>query len=189
MNEVDDAQNKFESGSAKCELVKLWQNRMWRASLAHYVAADKYRRWHAGLTLFNMVAAISVLFLSNNELIRNGLTSVQLSWSDYLLPIASLLTVLSSAVHYLVRFQERAEQHKQAGNEFSSLKRSIEKELTNTELTKSYVDEIAKQYDAAALRFPHVPRHTWAKCMERATTELEMSADTRKFWDEIDKPR
>lgn len=162
---------------------------MWRASLAHYTAADKYRRWHAGLTLFNMVSATSVLFLSNNELIRAGLSNAQLAWSDYLLPIASLLTVLSSAVHYLVRFQERAEQHKQAGNEFSSLKRAIEKELTNTEISKSFVDEIAKHYDAAAQRFPHVPRPTWTKCMERATTELEMSADTKKFWDEIDKPR
>jgi hypothetical protein len=67
MDESVDGPNEFEPSLAKCELVKLWQNRMWRASLAHYVAADKYRRWHAGLTLFNMVAAISVLFLSNNE--------------------------------------------------------------------------------------------------------------------------
>ena len=182
-------ENSLQSSSnlAKRELVKLWQNRMWRASLAHYVASDKYRRWHAALTIFNMVAAISVLFLSNNELVRNGISSTNLSWSDYLLPLASLLTVLSSAVHYLVRFQERAEQHKQAGNTFSSLKRSIEKELTKPCCTDEYLDEIALLYDATAKRFPHVPRGVWRSCMKLAAQEIKMSADTKRFWEEIDK--
>ncbi|AXT26608.1 SLATT domain-containing protein [Ruegeria sp. AD91A] len=189
MSQGSEFEEEFEAACAKIELVKLWQNRMWRASLAHYVASDKYRRWHAALTIFNMVAAISVLFLSNNELIRNGIDTADLAWSDYLLPIASLLTVLSSAVHYLVRFQERAEQHKQGGNEFSSLKRSIEKELTNKEITKGYIEEISMRYDAAAQRYPHVPRGIWRACMKRATTEIEMSADTKKFWQVVGRKR
>ena len=179
----------FDTNLSKCELVKLWQNRMWRASFAHYVASDKYRRWHAALTIFNMVSAISVLFLSNNEVIRAGLTSNEFAWTDYLLPAASLLTVLSSAIHYLVRFQERAEQHKHAGNEFSSLKRAVEKELTNEVITDEYITWLSNRYDAAALRYPHVPRPIWQSMMKKATNEIEMSADTKSYWEQIDKER
>lgn len=195
MGQDDNNSEEFNSASARFELAKLWHERLRRTSWVHYLVSDKYKWLHSTLTIFNIVSAISVLFFANNSIFQYGISyfdqinknTPNISWAYYLLALASLFTVLSSAVHYLMRYQERAEQHRQAGNEFAILKRSIEIELTSDEISREFILKTSQKYDDCAHRFPHVPRGFWEKCMKVIDAEEEMSVDSAPFFFEVNK--
>lgn len=142
----------------KKELLLTWHDRSTRANLAHYFQSEECRRVNTALTIFNLLAAISVLFIANNS---------NFEQSSSLLSFASLAVVLSTALQYVLKLEERSYDHKTAGNEFTAIKRKIEVTLANDAIEESHLREIESDHNHVAKNH-HLVRHaTWRKIGSR----------------------
>jgi len=151
----------------KITLLNTWHTRATRASLAHYFQAESCARVHFWLSIFNLLAAISVLYLANST-----------TTSGYV-SIAGLLVVLSTAAHYVLKFDEKAHDHKSAGNEFTWIKRKIEVKLTKGEVSESDLQDIKRDYDHTSRNHSMVMRSTWKKISRRVD---EANAENESFF-------
>lgn len=156
----------------KTKMLKSWQDRATRASLAHYFQAQEYRTFDTGLTIFNLVAAISVLFLANNKLLDIDSNNQY----QILLSIAGLAVVLSTTLQYVLRFEDKINDHKLAGNEFTEIKRKIEILLLGNEITEDCIHRIAVEHSHVAKNHRLVRNAIWEKIKYRhadAVKEIE----------------
>lgn len=159
---MDIAQMESES---KTELLLVWHTRATRASLVHYAQAEKCLTVNTILTVFNLLAAISVLFLVSRATYGSG--SLYLS-------LAGLAVVLSTAFQYVLKLEERCYDHKAGGNEFASIKRKIELYLTLKKIADSDLFEIDSDYTHTAKNHSIVRKKVWAtvsKRLEHSTAE------------------
>lgn len=142
----------------KLTLLYTWHSRATRASLAHYFQAESCARVHFWLSIFNLLAAISVLYLANAATASGDVNYVS---------IAGLFVVLSTAAHYVLKFDEKSHDHKSAGNEFTWIKRKIEVKLSNGGVTEGDLEDIKRDYDHTSRNHAMVMRNTWKKISSR----------------------
>ncbi len=152
----------------KKEMLIAWQERATRANLAHYLQAEGCSRTNSVLTIFNLLSAISVLFLANNTSL-NGVQGINI-W----LSIASLLVVLTTALHYVLKLDQKIYDHKTAGNKFTEIKRKIEIILSKPKIEDSDILEIERLHNQASQNHGLVAARIWSKLnprLEQAKTE------------------
>lgn len=170
------------------KLFRMWSKRLLRSSAAHYAAAEKFEAIDARLTKFNMLFAIAVLLVSNNPkiaIIAIAVLSYPLSLimeisstpeesMPLVVPIISLLVVLSSAIQYIMQYSKKAMDHKQAGNEFSNLRRKIERYWTKGEVHQEAIHSLNRAYNAIVKNPPLVPRKIWLHSLDMKKEEIEL---------------
>jgi hypothetical protein len=149
--------------SNHAELLFTWRNRAIRANLGHYRASSFYRALSAAFTCFNLVSAIAVLFLANNKLVVqffNGESSIA---PDFITAVASLFVVLTTALQYVLKLEQKTDAHKNAGNDFTSIKRRIEIFLVGGRLDDGHIEEIALMHTHTSKNYPLVPNFLWRR--------------------------
>jgi hypothetical protein len=165
------------------KLFRMWSKRLLRSAAAHYMAAEKYESRDLFLTQFNIIAAISVLFFSSNqivaqrifEFIYSSFSTDNLDYESYqmVVPFLSLLVVLSSAIQYIMQYSRRAYEHKQAGNEFSNLRRKIERYWSKGSIHIEAVHSLNRSYNSAVRNPPLIPKSIWADSLKIKMEEIE----------------
>jgi hypothetical protein len=137
---------------ARKRLLAEWQVRAYNAATAHYRASETYEFRNKALTIVNIISAITVLFAVNNKLIASNSNFTE----EIILAVASLFTVLSTAVQFLLRYEERSIQHKLAANEFSNLKRKIERYVSMNEISNMLIHNLNRDYNFISKHYPLV---------------------------------
>jgi hypothetical protein len=165
-NEREQIDTAFKSDfpgdhNTRKQLLTAWKDRAFYAATAHYRASEKYEFRNKLLTLINIISAITVLFAANNKLLATNSSFAQL-----VLAVASLFTVLSTAVQYLLRYEERAMQHKLAANEFSNLKRKIERYLSINDISNSLIHNLNRDYNFISKHYPLVSQYMWKRALK-----------------------
>lgn len=155
------------------KVFQMWHKRLLRSSAAHYMAATRFKQRETWLTLFNICAAIAVLFLSSNNLLQEYLTFSLGTNIGILLPLVSLLVVLSSAVQYIQQYSARVSEHKLAGNEFSNLRRKIERYWVKDSIHPEAIHALNRMYNSIAKYPPLVPEDIWSKSLEMKREECK----------------
>jgi hypothetical protein len=158
-------------------LLAEWKDRAFYAALAHYSSSESYELRNKILTITNMISAICVLFAANNKLITGNASFVD----DVVVAVASLFTVLSTAVQFLLRYEERSTQHKLAANEFSNLKRKIERYLSINEISNSLIHNINRDYNFISKNYPLVSHYIWKKALRRRTEISKLICDRERL--------
>lgn len=156
---------------SKKEMLIAWQERAIRANLAHYLQAEECSKFNSILTIFNLLAAISVLFLANN------IPLSEFENSQLLLSISSLLVVLSTALHYVLKLDHKIHDHKTAGNKFTEIKRKIEIILSNSEIDEVDISSIERLHNQASQNHSLVRAKIWTKLNPRLEQAKIESAD------------
>jgi hypothetical protein len=90
-----------------------------------------------------------------------------------LVPLLSLLVVLSSAIQYIMQYSRRAYEHKQAGNEFSNLRRKIERYWSKGSIHIEAIHSLNRSYNSAVRNPPLVPKSIWAASLKIKMDEIE----------------
>lgn len=158
------------NNNSKKELLIAWQERAIRANLAHYLQAEECSLANSILTIFNLLSAISVLFLVNNIALKD------IPNSQLWLPIASLLVVLSTALHYVLKLDQKIYDHKTAGNKFTEIKRKIEIILCKSIIDEADIINIERLHNQASQNHGLVRARIWNKInprLEQAKDENE----------------
>ena len=164
-NETDEKDVKLQ---CQVSLLLNWRRRSIRASHGQYLAAGVLAKYGTVLTCINIVTAIAVLFLTNNRFfaLSTAKENINSDWSwfsnDGLAALAGLFVVLSTALQYILRLDEKSKDAKRAGNDFTELKRKIETVLVNgTDINASTIGEIELLHTHTSRYHAIVPRRIW----------------------------
>ena len=106
---------------ASAELVHTWRRRSREASLAHYDSAHICQRNHFLLGI-PMVILSTIVGTSVFATLAKEATAE----SKIIIGTLSVLAAIFAALQTFLRFSERAERHRLAGAEFSSLNKELE---------------------------------------------------------------
>lgn len=80
-----------------------------------------------------------------------------------MLSIAGLAVVLSTTLQYVLRFEDKINDHKLAGNEFTEIKRKIEILLLGNEITEDCINRIAIEHSHVSKNHRLVRNPIWSK--------------------------
>jgi hypothetical protein len=111
-------------------------------------------------TKLNILFAIAVLFFANSKILES-LTGG--NHYTVVISIAGLGTVLTAALQYINRYEERAALHKLAGSEYSALRREVETLLSEPSISDDAINRIRISCDFLAKHGPVVEAHLWRK--------------------------
>lgn len=159
----------------RANLLLIWRNRAIRANLGHYRASSFYRLWSAVFTCFNLVSAIAVLFFANNRIIVQYFHEAQV-FPDAITAVASLFVVLTTALQYVLKLDQKAKDHKNAGNDFTSIKRSVEQFLVEGTLDEARIKEIAIMHAHTSKNYLLVPNFLWKRIEARVRNSISEDA-------------
>jgi hypothetical protein len=106
----------------------------------------------------HIIFAIAVLFFANSRLLDTFILDAH---AGFIISIAGLGTMLTAALQYINRYEERAAQHKLAGSEYSILKRQIERCLANGISSDELEERLKLDYDLLAKHCPLVEHKFW----------------------------
>jgi hypothetical protein len=144
--------------SQKMQLLRIWHSRLILTSTAHYRVSETYERQGRIYTKLNIIFAIAVLFFANSRLLDTFILDAH---AGFIISIAGLGTMLTAALQYINRYEERAAQHKLAGSEYSILKRQIERCLANGISSDELEERLKLDYDLLAKHCPLVEHKFW----------------------------
>ncbi|SLN43324.1 SLATT domain-containing protein [Pseudooctadecabacter jejudonensis] len=177
------------SAERTLELLRIWSQRLLRGSVAHFNASMKYERREKLLSVFNIFAAIIVLFFSASPEFQSMFThslapdgsitrDAQSAWTltsvaDACLPFVALSVVLSSTYQYISQYPNRAARHKQAAIEFANLRRKIERYSVRIAIHPEAVHALNRTYNSIAKHHPLVPNGLWKYAEKKAEPELK----------------
>lgn len=155
------------------QVFRMWNKRLLRSAAAHYMAAERHEFREMLLSLFNIIAAITVLFFSAAKDILEKLSNILGIDLDPIVPVLSLVVVSLSATQYIQQNAAKAAMHKAAGNEFSNLRRKLERYWTKESVHSEALHAFNRTYNQIVKSTPLVPKALWVKSLKIKQTECE----------------
>jgi hypothetical protein len=152
-------------------LLQRWLKRARESSFSHYAAEQRYFKTNLLIgvpaTVFSAIVGTTVFASLEKDIdfrvkLLVGTISI----------IASILTGLQT----FLRYSERAERHRKAGGNYSSIRRVIEQNLVfDDKITHDAVDGIRKQLDSVGAEAPNIPDSLWKLAEKRAAGDYFLS--------------
>ena len=180
---TENLEDKDAGLRAQVTLLLTWRQRAIRATVGHYYASSFYRVFSTFFTCFNLLAAIAVLFLTNNRVILEHLKVDYSLALDWWIAGSSLIVVLTTALQYVLQLDQRSKDHKSAGNEFTHIKRTIETHLIAERISEYGLREISLLHNHASKNYPLVPNLLWKistrKMLPHLNSDLDFDAAIR----------
>ncbi len=167
----------------------LWNSRLLISAYAHYLEANRCEKWEKRLSIFNISAAILVLFLSSNDALRSAAMSyiqnpseqlqladstkaVSLKIDAVMVSILSFFVVLSSAAQYILQYAYHSGVHKNAGNEFSNLRRKVERYWSRGNFHPEAIHSLNRSYNMLSKAPPLVTPKLWKNAKDVKKDEI-----------------
>lgn len=181
-------------------LFQEWNKRLHHGATVHFATATKLKQKDRFWSISNLIFAIFVLFLSGtsgaeeifiSSSSREGFVYDALSlvaeFSVVLVPVFSLLVVLTAAFQYVSQFGSRAAQHNGTAVEYANLRRKMERFWTKHQIHEEAVHSISRSYNTIARFAPIAPESLWQN-LKPDTDRVSGDVSARLF-DEIDLPK
>ena len=152
--------------TAKDVLLDDWRRRIRRAQHGHYEAAKSLRRWNLGisipLVLFTVFVGASIFATLEKDVDPRFRVFVA---------VISVGAGMLAGLQTLLRMEERAERHRQAGSRYGALHREIGaltlfSDRQETEL-QAFVDRINERLNSLSSDAPELPPRIWKRCCEK----------------------
>lgn len=143
-------------------LMTVWHARSTDSANAHYYAADHFKKRNTIWSIINIAAAIIVLFLSNED----TLVKVTAFFHDFIraefialgISMAAVTVVVTTVVQYIYRFNEKANSHKFCANEYSNVKRKIERLKTSGDIDEEALHRMSNTLNWLSKSSPLISR-------------------------------
>ena len=177
-----------KAGEQQQQLVSLalvWRRRAIRAGGAHYRASEYHASVGNALSVFNILSAIAVLFLTNNKFFSSDAVQVATTTTptessllanvDFWTAIAGLVIVLTTVLQYILRPEIKESEAKRAGADFTQIKREIEILLASGVIERGAVERLQVAHSHTSKNHSLVPARLWRKA--EATTNRAIKED------------
>lgn len=144
------------------QLLELWLNRVRIVLAGHHEAAGRFQSLHYWI-------GIPTIILST--LVGTSIFATLQEKPDILLKIAagiaSVMSAILASLQTFLRFEERAERHRKAGNNYGILMRELEKINTfptqNSKDLEDIVNDLQRRLDRLNVESPIIPRDIWQR--------------------------
>jgi hypothetical protein len=150
-------------------LLQDWEERADAAATTHYAAANRLtsRNYQLGIPVVALTTVVGTsVFASIAEDVNTRLRLVVGTFSVLAAVLASLQTFL--------RYAERAEEHRVAGDNWSAIRREIN-EMLALQATrgdaKTDLDDVRKRMDEVSKESPEMPTYPWARNLKKEREE------------------
>lgn len=152
------------------QLLEKLFTRTCRMQDANYAAAAFFTRMSQATGLPGVILSAITATAVFSSLQESAALWIQISAGT-----TAILAAVASAATAFLRFPEKAEQHRQIGSRYASLKREVELLLTFPckDMETSLV-ELSQRWDALTNEAPVIPDRIWKK-FERTDYEAERS--------------
>jgi len=166
-------QNNQES---ECQhVLKIWRFRCIRATIQHYRSTHLYRFLDSILTSTNVIASISVLYLSASPLfVANGDKQVHIS-----LAVAALITVITSTLQYILDYRSKWKAHEHAISGYASLNREMEQLCSEHEITNEQLKHVRIELDRLSERSPTIAWVFWNRPKDISAALVRLESRSR----------
>lgn len=145
-------------------LLTRWLKRARESSFAHYAAEERYSKFHYAIGVPAAIFAAGV----GTSVFASLDTTVDLH-TKIAIGMVSVLTAILTGLQTFLRYDERAERHRRAAVEYSSIRRELEQFIVLSHILSSdTVEAIRKRIDDVAFSAPNVPPRIWAIAEKRA---------------------
>jgi hypothetical protein len=143
------------------KLLILWALRAHKAASAHYEQSSKYGQANTLWTCVNAVFSIVLLFLVTWLSVSSiGLEALQMG-IEFVLSLFGAFLVTLGIVQFILRYSEKQDSHRQAGQEFSNLQRKIERYSVVKEYNMVQIHNLSRDYNHITKSYPLVGQSTW----------------------------
>ena len=154
---------------AVLDLLRDWQRRAAASAEANYSVAQRLARHNIRLG----IPVVALTTLIGTSVFATLEENVAVEWRIVIGVLSALAAVLASLQTFL-RFPERAEKHRAAGEQWAAVRREISQMLAlhPTYLAsrgdpKSYLDDLRRRMDEIAAQSPEMPDRDWARAQSR----------------------
>ena len=148
------------------QLLKHWHAHASAAQHAHYLLASRYRRANLWIGIPAVVASTVVgtsLFASLAE--ANDEALIVSPTIRFLIGATSVIAAILAAVQTFLGFAKRAEQHVQAADWYSAIRRKIEETLSfrpdDRGDPKRVLDDVRSEMNRASQTYPEIGEDVW----------------------------
>jgi hypothetical protein len=158
-------------------LLQDWQERADAAAKTHYAVANHLtsRNYLLGVPVVVLTTFVGTsVFATLQEDVNTRLR--------ILVGAVSVLAAVLASLQTFLRYPERAEKHRIAGDNWSAIRREITEMLAlhpsylaTRGDPKSYLDSLRKRMDEVSAESPEMPDHRWARSLMQ---EQEQAADS-----------
>lgn len=152
--------------------LKQWHRSLLALNRGHFKAAAMCERR-------NIRLGVPATFLATvtGTTIFATLTNSPQSWARILVGLLSFAVAILASLQTFLRYAERAQQHKEAGQKFGILRRRIEATFaghssTDGVLPQEFFTNIATQWDQSAKESPPLPQKIHDREYEEAAGQL-----------------
>jgi hypothetical protein len=156
---------------AVLDLLRDWQRRAAASAEANYSVAQRLAKHNIRLG----IPVVALTTLIGTSVFATLEENVAVEWRIIIGVLSALAAVLASLQTFL-RFPERAEKHRAAGEQWSAVRREIAQMLAlhPTYLAsrgdpKSYLDDLRRRMDEIASQSPEMPDRDWARARRAGT--------------------
>jgi hypothetical protein len=145
-------------------LLLRWLKRTRESSFVHYIAEERYRQLHYAIGVPAAILAAGVGTSVFVTLEKTTDTQIKI-----LIGMVSILAAILTGLQTFLRYSERADRHRKAASDYSSIRREIEQTLVFAHAPHD-VDHIRKRIDDITSGAPNVTPRMWATAEKRAAS-------------------
>jgi hypothetical protein len=163
-------------------LLRDWQRRAAASAEANYGVAQRLARHNIRLG----IPVVALTTLIGTSVFATLEENVAVEWRLVIGALSALAAVLASLQTFL-RFPERAEKHRAAGEQWAAVRREISQMLAlhPTYLAsrgdpKAYLDDLRRRMDEIAAQSPEMPDRDWARAQARHAPERAEEPEARQ---------
>jgi hypothetical protein len=138
-------------------LLELWHKRSIRATIQHYNSAHMFRVFDSTLTGTNVIATISVLYLSAVPWFLENRGNQE----HFSLAVAALITVITSTLQYILDYRTRWKAHERSGKGYGCLNREIEYLISTNKIDDDHLRHIRGYMDRLTEGAPTISWPFW----------------------------
>ncbi|MBW4639779.1 MAG: DUF4231 domain-containing protein [Gloeocapsa sp. UFS-A4-WI-NPMV-4B04] len=144
------------------ELLEKWLNRAYIVLAGHHEAAGRFQSLHNWIGIPTIILSTLVGTSIFATLQEKPNISLKIAAG-----IASVMSAILASLQTFLRFEERAERHRKAGNNYSVLMRELEQETAfptqNSEELEKFVTNLRERWNQLNAESPTIPRDIWQR--------------------------
>jgi hypothetical protein len=164
----------MEDGGAA--LLRQWLARARRGAYGHYAEAQRCQRFHLAIG----IPAVALSAIVGTTVFASLSSATQLDkWVQFAIGTISVVAAVLTALQTLLRLSERADQHRNAASQYSTIRRNIEQRLVFVDtLNRDIIDVIRKELDQLAARAPDISEAAWVKVKKTMSEDYFLARES-----------
>ena len=157
----------------KLLILKRWHHSLLTLNRGHFIAAARCERLNLRLGI-----PVTILSAVAGTTVFASLAISPTVWAKILVGLLSLAAAVLASLQTFLKYDEKAQVHKEAGQRFGILRREVEAAFacygdSDAQLSPEFFTSIGQRWDECSKEFPPLPQKIHDKAYEASASALD----------------